>query len=88
MTTDHRATILGTVTWPGGSPVATLYADGSWGVPGHRWMEGPLEVLYSSGYAGPQDGPFGARALAAAAASVGGTFDFPDRPGPPPGAVH
>src|SRR4051794_15494077 len=64
--------ILGTVTWPGGKPVATLHADGTWSVPGEEWQEGTIKALFSDEYRGPSDGPFGPSALAALAEAVGG----------------
>jgi hypothetical protein len=67
--------IMGTVTWPGGKPVATLHADGSWSVPGHEWQESTLKALFSDVYAGPSAGPFGPSALAALSDAVGGKAD-------------
>jgi hypothetical protein len=78
--------VLGTMTYPSGL-VATLHVDGSWSVPGREWLEPTLRAIYSD-YGGPQEGPFGAKALADLARDVGGTFDFPDRPKPPPGTVY
>ncbi len=64
---------IGSVTWPDGGTVATLRVDGSWSVPGSEWMESCLKLALSDDYQGPQDGPFGPKALADLAEQVGGT---------------
>lgn len=79
--------ILGTVTWPDGGPVATLYVDGSWSMPGHEWQESTLKALFSDVYAGPSAGPFGPSALTALAEAVGGKADVVPKSAPGRAAV-
>jgi hypothetical protein len=71
MTTDQKSPI-GSVEWPDGGPVATLFVDGTWSVPSRPALEPALKLVYSDEYQGPQDGPFGPGILSALASQVGG----------------